>query len=217
MHFLCILSLGCLFSSSLFAQLTNPQDAYKKLMEGNQRYVDGKSIHPDQSPERRGKLVGKQEPFAIIIGCSDSRVPPEIIFDQGIGDLFVVRVAGNIAGPIELDSIEFAADILKAPFILVLGHQNCGAVKAVMAGEGFSEDIENISPFIEKAVKKAKDLPGDRLTNTIKTNVQLVVEYLSGTPVLKELIKKGSLKIIGGYYELEEGKVEILGTSRTAQ
>lgn len=220
MYFLTALSLGCLLSFPLFAQLKNPQEAFQKLMQGNQRYVDGKSIHPGQTVERREKLVGKQEPFAVIIGCSDSRVPPEIIFDQGIGDLFVVRVAGNVVGPIELDSIEYAAEILYSPFILVLGHQNCGAVRAVLSGEGYSEDIENISPFIEKAVKKAKSLPGDRLTNTIKANVQLMVDYLGSTPILKKLVKDGKLKIMGGYYELEEGKVVLLdtiGTSRTTQ
>jgi carbonic anhydrase len=104
----------------------------QRLKEGNQRYVEDKLIHPDRTSERREALQSKQQPFAIIVGCSDSRVAPEIVFDQGVGDLFIVRVAGNVVGPIELDSIEYAAEYLKSCLIVVMGHQNCGAVDAVM-------------------------------------------------------------------------------------
>ncbi len=186
------------------------QTPLERLMAGNQRFVSETPIHPDQANERREELVSNQEPFAIILSCADSRVPPSIIFDQGIGDLFVVRVAGNVAGPIELDSIEFAADKLRAPLIFVLGHQNCGAVRAVMDGEGVNEDIQDIVPYILPALEKAKGLPGDPLENTIKANVELVIESLKKRPILSKLMEAHKLDIHGGYYEFDQGHVELL-------
>lgn len=186
-----------------------PDDSFKRLKDGNQRYVDNKPIHPDQNQTRREKVVNEQMPFAIIVGCSDSRVPPEIIFDQGLGDLFVVRVAGNVVGPIELDSIDFSADKLRTPLILVLGHENCGAVRAVLNNEA-NEDIADIAPLIQPAITKTKNLPGDPLANAIKANVQQVVSHLKSTPILSRLIKENKLKIVGGYYELNKGSVQYL-------
>lgn len=179
-------------------------------MTGNKRYAQGRSIHPDETEQRREKTFVKQEPFAVIIGCSDSRVPPEIIFDQGLGDIFVVRVAGNVAGPLEQDSIEFAATQLKIPLIMVLGHQKCGAITAVMNGLAAENDIENIAPFIEPAIAKARTLPGDFLTNCIVENVKLVVAHLKNNPLLDHLIQSQHLQIIGSYYELEHGTVILI-------
>jgi carbonic anhydrase len=210
MKILGLIGLVILVGGGTIVLSGSSETAVDKLKKGNERFVSGKPIHPGQTSGRRDEVLSKQAPFAVIVSCSDSRVPPEIIFDQGIGDLFVVRVAGNIVGPIELDSIEYATNILHAPFVLVLGHQNCGAVSAVMAGKGVTDDIEAITPYILPAVEKAKKLPGDRLENTIKTNVELVIESLKKGPVLAKLIKEKKLDIQGGYYELNQGKVEFL-------
>lgn len=190
-----------------FAQIS-PETAFKRLQEGNVRFCSDKSIHPDRTAEKRLETTTKQEPFAAILGCSDSRVSPEILFDQGIGDLFIIRVAGNVAGPIELASVEYAALYLHSSLIVVLGHQNCGAVKAVL--DGASKDIEPIAELITPAIKDAKKQKGDLLTNSIKENVEDVVEFLKNNPSLKEKISSGELMIKGGYYNFETGKVEFL-------
>ena len=183
----------------------SPDQALKLLVDGNQRYVRGEAEHPNRDELRRSKTLKKQEPFAIILGCSDSRVSPEIIFDQGIGDLFIVRVAGNVAGPVELGSLEFSALQFHSSLILVLGHADCSAVKAVMNGE--TRDVEAIADFIQPAIDKARELPGDFLVNSVKMNIQLVVSQLKNNSVLSQLVKLKKLKIIGGYYDLESGAV----------
>ena len=183
-----------------------PEISLERLIQGNQRFMTDTSTHPDRTAERREELTAKQEPFAAILGCSDSRVSPEILFDQGIGDLFIVRVAGNVVGPIELDSIEYSAIYLHSSLIVVLGHEDCGAVKAVMAGQ--TKDIEAVASLIEPAVKKAEKQPGNRLENTIKSNVDSVVEQLKKSPALQQLIKEKKLLVVGGYYNFHSGKVE---------
>ena len=213
MKILGLIGLVILVGAGTLILSSSSESALDRLMKGNERFVSGKPLHPDQSAGRRDEVLSKQKPFAVIVSCSDSRVPPEIVFDQGIGDLFVVRVAGNIVGPVELDSIEYAVDVLNAPFILVLGHQNCGAVNAVMTGKEDSEDIQDIAPYILPAVKKAKGLPGDPLENAIKANVDLVVESLKKGPVLAKFIKEQKLDIRGAYYKLEKGQVELLTPS----
>ncbi len=195
--------LLCCYTSALLA--ISPQQTL--LMEGNKRYVQGCSIHPREDMKTRDVWLTKQAPLAIIVGCCDSRVPPEIIFDQGIGDLFVIRVAGNIVGPIELDSIKFAAIDLKTPLIVVLGHEDCAAVHAVLEGKGFAPSMENISPFLQSAIFESMKLPGHSLTNAIDTNVRLVVEYLKTSAPLAELVKKNKLDIVGARYDFHEGKV----------
>jgi carbonic anhydrase len=210
-----ILILYCfvgLFQASLGAQNNvippNPKVALDWLTLGNQRYVHEKLLHPNRSLESRRAVALSQNPFAVIVGCSDSRVSPEILFDQGIGDLFVVRVAGNVVGPLELDSIEFSALYLKSSIILVLGHENCGAIKAVV--ERNTKDIESVAALIEPAVKLAAPMPGNVIENTAKTNVRLMVNYLKSSPVLSRLIKDGKIDVVGGYYHLATGQVELL-------
>lgn len=188
---------------------TSADEALKRIMEGNTRYVKDKLIHPDRTSDRREAVSSKQYPIATIVGCSDSRVAPEIIFDQGIGDIFVVRVAGNVVGEIELNSIDYAADILHAPLIIVLGHENCGAVSAVIEGKA-TDDIAAIAHLIQPAFEIAKQEEGNLLENTVKENVRLVVRYLEQTPILKSLIEKGQVKIVGAYYHLNTGEVKIL-------
>lgn len=198
--FLCV-------SLYLHARLT-PQKALDTLMEGNKRFTEDASKHPDRTAERRLETELKQEPFAVILGCSDSRVSPEIIFDQGIGDLFIVRVAGNVVGPIELDSIEYSSLYLGSSLILVLGHENCGAVKAVL--DGTTQDIEAVAYLIQPAIDSVKDQPGNPLENGVKANVKMVVDQLKKTRVLSELIAQKKLAIRGGYYDLASGKVILL-------
>jgi len=180
----------------------------ERLIEGNKRFVENKSLHPNRSLERRQQTASKQEPFAIIVSCSDSRVPSEILFDQGIGDLFIVRVAGNVIGPLEVASIEYSVLYLHSQLIFVLGHENCGAVQAVLAGT--TKNIEPIASLIEPAVKTTAQMPGNHLENAVKKNVQRVVEYLQDKPLLKELIAEKKLLIKGGYYNFHTGKVELL-------
>lgn len=197
----------CIFSQAAVIAM-EPDEAIDELVKGNERYVAGKPLHPNHDEEARQNTAEKQAPFAIVLGCSDSRVPPEIIFDQGIGDLFIVRVAGNVAGPIELDSIEFSALTFNSAAVVVLGHKNCGAVKAVVSGD--TKDIESVAALIEPAVKESKDLFGNRLDNAVEMNVRHVVQQLEKSPVLSKLIQDKKLKIVGGCYDLQTGKIEFL-------
>lgn len=186
----------------------SPQNAFQQLVQGNERYVQNKTEHPNRSTERRQSVTSKQEPFAIIVGCSDSRVAPEIIFDQGIGDLFVIRIAGNVIGPIELASIEYAVDHLNAPLIFVLGHENCGAVKAVISHQ--TEDIESIADKIEKALKEnSVTYSNNALENAVKANVNWVIRELNNNELIRNLVAKQKLILAGGYYLMDSGKVEL--------
>ncbi len=187
------------------------EQAWNILRSGNERFVSEKRVFPNQRRERRAQIVGGQNPIAIVLGCSDSRVPPEIIFDQGIGDLFVIRVAGNIIDDAIVGSMEYAVDHLKIPLILVLGHQNCGAVDATVKGGVVPARVASLVEVIKPAVEKAKALGGDLMDNAIRVHVQRMVgELKAEKTILTEQVKKGELKIFGGYYHLESGWVEIL-------
>jgi len=189
-----------------------PAEAVSKLKEGNGRYITGNLQHPGQTTERRAELAKDQHPFAVILSCSDSRVPPEIVFDQGLGDLFVVRVAGNVIDDHGLGSIEYAIDHLGARLIVVLGHQSCGAVKAAketIAAKGKAPGhiqslVTAIRPVVETTAK-------DDLDTTVKANVKHVVQALrSSTPILKAKVDSGEVQVIGGYYSLDTGAVSLL-------
>lgn len=206
---MCRWLFGCLLvlSSALYA--ITPDEALTQLLNGNERFSEGMQEHPNQGQERRAETATGQEPFAVILSCSDSRVPPEIIFDQGIGDLFVVRSAGNVAATIELESIEFAIENLHSCLIFVLGHESCGAVNAVLQHRTTPE-LSDLAELIEPAIKKSTGLPGDPLTNAIQTNVLLVIEQLKKNQILSEYLAKNQIKIVGGYYHLADGKVTLL-------
>lgn len=182
-----------------------PEEALRRLIQGNERYAEDRMQHPDRTKMRREAVTQRQNPFAIIVGCSDSRVPPEIIFDQGLGDLFVVRVAGQVVGPIELDSIGFAAEYLGSSVILVLGHESCGAVTAVLNDN--TQDIESVAGLIKPAIEKAKE---KGLEQAIKANVRHVVKELKEKKLFKRYISEGHITVAGGYYHLSTGKVEML-------
>jgi carbonic anhydrase len=185
--------------------------ALVELLEGNVRYVKQKRLNPNQSDERRDSLIGGQSPYAIILGCSDSRVPPEIIFDQGLGDLFVIRVAGNVVDDIVLASIEYAANHLHSPLLMVLGHTNCGAVGAALQEDELDGHIPSITQAIEEAVESSQDVEGDTLDRTIRAHARITAELLKESePILRGLVERGKLKVVAAYYNLDTGVVEIL-------
>jgi carbonic anhydrase len=183
----------------------------QKLIEGNKRFSLSKQSHPNQSREHRQELSKGQKPFAVIVGCSDSRVPPEIIFDQGLGDLFVIRVAGNIVDDVALGSIEYAVDHLGTRLIVVLGHSKCGAVTATVQGGAVHGHVESILEAIKPAIDKAKDLPGNLTDNTIKANARLVASQIqSSQPILAEMVRLDKIAVVSAYYDIENGEVHIL-------
>lgn len=189
--------------------------ALRALLEGNARYVEAKLTHPDQTAARRAELVGEQHPFAVIFGCSDSRVPAEIVFDQGLGDLFVVRVAGPVLDDAVLGSLEFAALELRVPLILVLGHERCGAVTAALdvveKGTTPPGHISHLVDAISPAVKRVRGRPGDALDNAVRANIELVVEKLRASrQVLAAQVSSGKLRIVGARYNLNSGRVDVI-------
>lgn len=197
-----------------------PDQVLAKLLEGNRRFIAGTpSLLSRRRPEDFAALAEGQAPSAIIVACADSRVAPELIFDQGVGDLFVVRVAGNVvsgAGPVIKGSLEFAVAELGARLIVVLGHSACGAVKAAIthidAKDVLPGAIEGLVDVIRPAVADAAGQPGDKLDNVIKANVRKCVATIQGLdPILSKFAGGGELKVVGGVYDLKSGRVEILG------
>jgi len=186
-----------------------------RLLAGNERFVASKLEHPRQSAGRRGELTDGQWPVAAVLTCSDSRMSPEIIFDQGLGDLFVVRVAGNTANDIVLGSLEYATEHLHAPVVMVMGHSKCGAVSAAIAAASAVEQPEGFlssltSPILF-AVETVKDRPGDLVTNAAKLNAKMVADQLtSRSPVLSCLEALGEIKIVASFHDMDSGRVELL-------
>ncbi len=187
-----------------------PDTALKQLMDGNKRFVDKKRQSPNQDLPRLLEVAIAQKPFAAILGCADSRFPSEIIFDQGLGDLFVCRVAGNVATPEEIGSLEFGTLVLGAKVLVVVGHKRCGAVDATIKGAQVPGQIGSLLDAIRPAVESSKDQAGDRLENASKANVVLQANRLKASPVISKLIAENKLKVVGGYYDLDTGTVSIL-------
>lgn len=197
----------------------NGEEALKLLMEGNKRFVNSyEEGYLRRTSKRREKVAEGQNPFAVILACADSRVAPEILFDQGIGDLFVVRVAGNIVNSQNYGiqgSIEFGVKALGASLIMVLGHSRCGAVagaiEALQKGTTFPGSIQNIVTTIKPAVEKAKKEKGDLLHNSIISNVNMGVSKLnSSEPVIAPMVKAKEVKIVGANYDLMSGEVALV-------
>lgn len=182
--------------------------ALKRLMSGNKRFVSATMAHPNQTVERRNDLALSQAPFAVIVSCSDSRVPPEILFDQGVGDLFVVRSAGEVMGEVGIGSIEYAVAHLGVSLIMVLGHERCGAVKATLEGGEAPGSIGFVCAHIKPAADRAKKEGGTILDNAIQYNVENVAAKLALSPIIREAITKGQLKIARSVYDLDEGLVK---------
>jgi carbonic anhydrase len=193
-------------------------EAMQLLKDGNARYVAGQSTHAHQGPDRRAETAkGGQHPVATIIGCSDSRAPLEVLFDQGVGDIFVIRVAGNLAGPDELGTVEYGVGHLGTPVVLVLGHTSCGAVTAAVQNANVHGNIPTLINQIKPAVAKAKswspNASGDDLLNkSIKANVWLTMEnILRKSHEVREFVKNGQVLLVGGIYDLNSGQVAWLG------
>jgi carbonic anhydrase len=185
-----------------------PDSVLAELKTGNGRHVAHRYQHPHETLDRRRQLVTGQHPHAEILSCSDSRVPPEIVFDQGLGDLFIVRVAGNVASDTELGSLEYGAEHLHVPLIVVLGHESCGAVTAAVQGGPPEGHIAALIDLIKPAVEKTRGLSGDPVANAVRMNVEMVVKQLrSSTPLLSELVAQHKVRIVGAVYSIETGSV----------
>ena len=195
------------------------QEALIQLQEGNQRFVEGKSTRNTNYTQRRNELVDGQTPFAIILGCSDSRVPTEIVFDQGLGDLFVIRIAGNIVAPSQIGSIEFAVETFQIPLVVVLGHTGCGAVAATLnqirqpqasRTQHLRSIVECIRPAVEPLSETRANLAYEHLLErAIRSNVRMSVNQLRHeSSFLEEMYDSGSLWIVGAEYSLESGEVD---------
>ena len=193
----------------------SPDEALAELVAGNQRYMSGRNVHHDYGPERPA-LVLAQQPFATILGCADSRVSPELAFDQTRGRLFVVRLAGNFVDENGLASIEYGAGVLGVPLIMVLGHTECGAIKAAVdvatKGTHLPGHLPRLIGHLAPSVEKVRNKEGSLVNNAIRENVVLNVDALKNSkPVLADLVQQRKLKVVGGLYDLATGRVEILG------
>lgn len=195
-------------------QLT-PADAWQKLRDGNARFISAESSHPNQDAARRTSLVSTQNPFAVIFGCSDSRLAAEIIFDVGLGDIFVVRTAGQVIDDAVLGSLEYSVGVLNVPLIVILGHDSCGAVAATMGAidsgtmpSGFIRDlVERITPSVLTSQRNGVTDVNGTVVEHIKQTAQRLVD---SSRVLAEAVEDGSTAVIGVTYRLEEGKAELV-------
>jgi carbonic anhydrase len=195
------------------------QEALERLMEGNQRFVSG--VRSVESLARQGRFedyVEGQEPFAVILGCSDSRVPVEIVFDQGLGDLFVIRVAGNVVAPSQVGSVEFAAEAFGTRLVVVMGHTRCGAIRATIdelrrpsqkQSRNLAAIVDRVRPAVEGLLRIDENIEEEKLhREAVRANVRVSASALRhGSPILEELIGRGELKVVGAEYALETGEV----------
>lgn len=192
-----------------------PDDALKALMDGNARFVATKAAYPNQTAERRTTVAGGQHPIAVILSCSDSRVPPELVFDQGLGDIFTVRVAGNVADDAVIASIEYAVEHLGPTLVMVLGHEKCGAVTAtldaIQTGAEVPGHLAALVDPIRPAAIQANTQPGDAVDLAVIANVGNVVGQLKANePIIGEMFSHEKIKIVGGRYDLDTGEVLIV-------
>jgi carbonic anhydrase len=216
---------GLLFASGASARDTkappkpdnmiSPEASLKRLMEGNARYVDGVSRRHDFKHEREA-LAGGQNPYAAVLSCADSRIAPEYAFDSGRGDLFVCRVAGNFANDESVASLEYAVAVLNVPSILVLGHDACGAIDATIKSLKDDKQLPGHLPTLvtglAPAVKAVANQPGNALDNAIRQNViDTVAKLKAATPILSAAVESNKLKVAGGIYRLNNGKVDMVG------
>jgi carbonic anhydrase len=207
--------LSCSLVTEQEARPNTPGEALHELLAGNVRFVAGTRLHPHQDAERRAALVHAQRPFAVVFGCSDSRLAAEIIFDRGLGDLFVVRTAGHVIGPEVLASIEYGVCVLGAPLVVVLGHDSCGAVRATYdaltgaapATPGLRPIVDRIAPSLPAEAGVTTDL--DAISDT---HVRLTVEQLVRSGI-EEPVRAGACGVAGLTYRLAEGRVSVIATT----
>ncbi|MCW2132471.1 carbonic anhydrase [Arthrobacter sp. VKM Ac-2550] len=191
----------------------SPAQAWQKLIDGNARFVGGESVHPNQDAARRSELVDEQHPFAIIFGCSDSRLAAEIIFDLGLGDAFVVRTAGHVLGDAVIGSLEYGVDVLNVPLIVVLGHDSCGAVTAakntVETGEmprgGLRDLVERITPSVLAAQRAGFTDVNDMVIENVRQSTE---RLLDSSRAVSEAVDEGKVAVVGVTYRLADGKAE---------
>ena len=191
----------------------NTDDGLKRLLDGNARFVAGKSdeLNGSQLIERRVALAKDQKPFAVIVSCSDSRVPPELIFNVGLGEVFVVRTAGEVVDAIALGSIEYAVEHLGSSLIVVLGHQRCGAVAAAVSGSNETGKIPDVLKAIAPAVEETKGKAGDPIDNAVRANAVDIAKRLQSTsPIIAPRVLSGKVKVVAARYDLDTGGVELL-------
>ncbi len=196
--------------------IQTPAGAIEALKDGNARFFSGKSGRPELDVnERRAQIMG-QTPYAAILACSDSRVPVELVFDVGLGDLFVVRVAGNVVGETGLGTLEYAIEHLDVHLVMVMGHESCGAVAAaLLTPEEIAQEPENLQGIIHKIAPSVKDLPRirdkkARMREAVLNNVRHQVHTLRQEPVIQAAEARGQIQVIGGYYEIGSGAVDFL-------
>jgi len=199
------------FASHVIENLS-AKEAIQKLKEGNERFVENHAQHPDESLERKKEMLKGQHPFVVILSCSDSRVPPELIFDQGLGDIFEIRNAGNVLNEHVIGSIEYAVMHCGVKLIVIMGHQDCGAIAATLSGVSETKYIQaledSIKPAVENCKCKGLEVNSD---NVVKAHVmQDIDELLSQDDELVKYMKKHKVKIVPAYYHLDSGKVDFL-------
>ncbi|WP_274917999.1 carbonic anhydrase [Streptomyces sp. WZ-12] len=202
-------------NASPVATPTTPDTAFARLMAGNKRWVSGALQHPDRDPNRRQFVAQKQKPFGAILACIDSRVPPELLFDTGLGDLYVMRTGGTAVGSVVTGSAEYGPMTSDTPLLMVLGHQRCGAVKAAYDslhdGKPLPGNLQSIvkalQPAYEQAAKEGGADPADAMA---RAQVKLTATDLRSNKDLAPLVRKGALAVVGAYYSLDTGKVEVL-------
>ncbi|MDX2193983.1 MAG: carbonic anhydrase [Gemmatimonadales bacterium] len=198
----------------------SPASALTMLLDGNRRFAEGRPQHPNGGLQRLKELSGSQHPFAAIFGCVDSRVPPELLFDEGLGDLFCVRSAAQVLDDAELGSLEFGVEELGIPLIVVLGHERCGAIKAALAlasaHERAPDRIGMLADALKPAIARGTVRPGDQVENTVRAQVELTVERLKAVPLFAERLHDGRLDIVGARYDLDTGRVTLLQPSVAA-
>lgn len=194
----------------------SPSKALQKLIEGNKRFAQNKSLHPNRCGELRNSLISGQKPFAAVLACSDSRVPVEIIFDVGLGDLFVVRTAGHVLSKEALGSLEYAVNELGVKVIIILGHENCGAINAALNfykssnSNDLSDNMQALLSHIYPAIEKLEN-KNDLMKDAVKANVKYQIEdLLKRDPVLAEKIRQKKLLVYGAIYKLDTGLIEVL-------
>jgi carbonic anhydrase len=193
---------------SALPDIGTPAEAMRELMAGNRRFVDGRPVGPHRNMARVREVSAGQSPFAAVLSCADSRVPPEIVFDQGFGDVFVCRAAGNIVTPELIGSLEFGTLVLGAKALVVLGHTSCGAVKATIAGQAVPGQISTLYRHIRPAVDRSATR---ELEDVARHNVRIQAELLrTSSPVIAQLIAEQKLVVVGGMYDLASGRVALL-------
>lgn len=211
----------CLVAVSGLVYAGAGEDSLSKLQDGNKRFISDEPAQKDIGDNRRQELAKGQHPFATVLSCSDSRVAPEIIFDQGLGDVFIVRVAGNVVEPTTLGSVEYGAEHLHTPLLVIMGHESCGAVKATLEAKGKPEGnigaiLKKIMPAVNTAKKAKKDLD-ETLNLAVQENVKNTYKDIMKSKIVRELVHEGKLKIVAAEYYLGTGKVELIDLEPVSQ